>query len=271
MPPCVDATARHRIRRLGEWRILWLLAIGTFKPSFSPMRISLFIPCYVDQFFPEVGIAMVRVLERLGHEVDVPAAQTCCGQPAFNAGFEQEAAAVAEHWIRCFRDADLIAAPSASCVAMVRSSFGRILPHREEIPGLAARTLEFSELLVDHLDVTSTGARFPHRVTFHDGCHGLRELGIGSQPRMLLRNVEGLELCEHDEVESCCGFGGSFSVKFADISTAMAEVKAESIQRVNVRYVVSCDSSCLMQLRGYFEKHSINVKCIHLAEVLASR
>jgi len=235
------------------------------------MRISLFIPCYVDQFFPEIAVAMVDVLERLGHEVHYPGGQTCCGQPTYNSGFEEEAGQVAVHWVQCFRDADLIAAPSASCVTMVRTIVPGILqdrPDAAEISAVTAKTFEFSELLVDHLGVEDVAASFPHRVTFHDGCHGLRELGLHRQPRSLLARVRGLELIEHDEAESCCGFGGAFSVAFPQISTAMAETKARSIARAGVRYVISCDPTCLMQLRGYFEKQHVDIGCLHLAEVL---
>ena len=236
------------------------------------MRVSLLIPCYVDQLFPQVGISMVELLERLGHEVDYPEAQTCCGQPAFNAGFCDEAKAVAERMIDCFLPAEVVVVPSGSCAAMVKVFYRDLFQgtsRQEAAIALGDKTWELSEFLVRKLGVTDVGATFEKRVTFHDGCHGLRELGVKDSPRRLLENVRGLELVEMDEAETCCGFGGTFAVKFPRISIAMAQVKATSAERTSAEVIVSNDPSCLMHLGGYLDKRGKAIECMHLVEVLA--
>lgn len=237
------------------------------------MRVSLFIPCFVDHYYPNAGIAMVRLLEKLGHEVDVPSGQTCCGQPAFNSGYWDEARGAASHMLDVFESCDVVVAASGSCGAVLKvfnpELFENTLDH-DRAMALSGKVFEFSQFLVDHLGVTDVGARFPYKVTFHDGCHGLRELGLKSQPRTLLRHVEGLELIEMGEAESCCGFGGTFSVKFPHISKAMAEVKCDSITETQAEYVVSNDLSCLMQIQGLADQQKRPIKSIHLAEVLTS-
>lgn len=243
------------------------------------MRASLFIPCYVDQFYPQIGVNVADLLERLGHEIDYPANQTCCGQPAFNAGFCGEAKSVAEHFLKTFHDAEHIVVPSGSCAAMVKVFYRELFentPHAQAAHDLAERTWEFSDFLVKKLGVTDVGAKFDARVTFHDGCHGLRELGVKDSPRTLLKHVQGLELVEMDEAETCCGFGGTFAVKFPQISIAMAQVKSASAERTDANIIVSNDPSCLMHLGGYLEKQALEnqttpTRCMHLAEVLASR
>ena len=235
------------------------------------MRIHLFIPCFVDSLMPRAGIAMVRVLERLGHEVVFPEAQTCCGQPPYNSGCRREATELASRFFEVFDAAEQIVAPSASCVAMIRKGYLDLLgndPERSRAQRCADRTFEFSEFLVDRLGVTNVGARYEGRVTFHDGCHGLRELKLREQPRQLLREVQGLELVEMDEAASCCGFGGSFAVKFPRISTAMGCVKADSIVATGAKAVVSCDPSCLLQIEGVLRKQGHAIECLHLAELL---
>jgi L-lactate dehydrogenase complex protein LldE len=227
------------------------------------MRVGLFIPCFVDQLFPKVGVAMVTVLRRLKIDVDYPAAQTCCGQPAFNTGYWDEARQLAQRYREIFAGYDAVVCPSGSCTAMVRNFYPEL---RVEPPA----TFEFTEFLVKKLGVTDVGARFPAKVTYHDACHALRELRLKDEPRQLLRHVRGLELLEMAEAEACCGFGGTFSVKFPQISYAMDEVKCLSIQQTGAEYVVSGDSSCLMQIAGYLQQHKLPVKTIHLAEVLAS-
>ena len=237
------------------------------------MKISLFIPCFIDRFYPGIGIAMAGIFERLGHEVDYPEAQTCCGQPAFNTGFNDEARRVAEHHIACFRNSERVVVPSGSCGAMLRVFFPQLFSgHALEADeaALSAETFEFSEFLVDHLKVTDTGSRYSAKATIHDGCHGLRELRIKHQPRALLRNVRDLTIVEMGEAESCCGFGGTFSVKMPAISTAMAEVKCRSIL-TGADTVVSNDASCLMQIEGLLKRQGHNIRCLHLAEVLASK
>lgn len=240
-----------------------------------PMRVSLFIPCFIDALYPRVGVAIVQVLERLGHEVIYPEGQTCCGQPPFNSGYWDEARGVAARQLEMFKDAEVVVSASGSCGAMFRVFYPELFhgTRREDAAkSLSARTFEFSEFLVEKLGVRDIGARFEGRVTFHDGCHGLRELGTKSAPRELLRAVKGLELVEMGEAETCCGFGGMFAVKFPEISTAMAEVKCNSILETGVEYVVSNDSSCLMQIQGWLDRHSRRaVKSLHLAEVLAQQ
>jgi len=236
------------------------------------MLVSLFIPCFVDQLTPAVGLAVASVLERLGHSVEFRSAQTCCGQPAFNAGYWDQAREVARHALEVFADAEVVVGPSGSCVAMMRVFYPQLFagtPEETAALDLASRTFEFSEFLVTKLGVTDVGARFPHRVTYHDGCHGLRELRLRDEPRALLRAVRDLELVECDEPESCCGFGGLFSVKFPMVSTAMAEVKAGSLERTGCDYIVSSDPSCQLQLDGWLEKQGRRPRTIHLAEVLA--
>ncbi len=236
------------------------------------VRISLFVPCFVDQFYPNVAISMVKIFERLGHEVDYPETQTCCGQPPFNSGYWDEARAVADRMLDAFKDADVIVGASGSCGAMLKVFYPELYhgkPREEEAQALAAKAHEFSSFLVNELGVTDLGARFEAAVTFHDGCHGLRELGIKREPRELLKRVRGLSLIEMKEAETCCGFGGSFAVKFPEISSAMGEVKCASIIETGAEYVVSNDSSCLMQIHGMLERERTGVKSIHLAELLA--
>jgi L-lactate dehydrogenase complex protein LldE len=232
------------------------------------MRVALFIPCFVDQLFPNVGIAMVKVLQRLNIEVDYPLQQTCCGQPAFNTGYWDEARELAKRYCEVFADADAIVCPSGSCTAVVRNFYPELLGKATRV---TANTFEFSEFLVRKLGVTDVGARFPAKVTYHDACHALRELRLKDEPRELLRNVKELELVEMSEAETCCGFGGTFSVKFPMISCAMDEVKVASIQRTGAEYVVSADSSCLMQIDGYAKRRKLPIKTVSLAEVLAAR
>ncbi len=227
------------------------------------MRVGLFIPCFIDQLYPRVGIAMVTVLRRLNVAVEYPAAQTCCGQPAFNTGYWDEARTLAKRYAEIFAGYDAVVSPSGSCTAMVRNFY-------PELGVTPPPTFEFSEFLVRQLGVTDVGARFPAKVTYHDSCHTLRELRLKDEPRQLLRHVKGLELLEMDKAETCCGFGGTFSVKFPMISYAMDEVKCQSIAGTGAAYVVSADSSCLMQINGYLQKQKLPVKIISLAEVLAS-
>ena len=238
------------------------------------MKVSLFVPCFVDQFYPNAALSMVGVLERLGHQVVYPEGQTCCGQPPFNSGYWDEARAVAVRTLAVFRDAEVVVGGSGSCCAMLKVFYKELFhgrPEEAEANALAAKTWEFSEFLVRKLGVTDVGARLPGKATFHDGCHGLRELNLKSPPRQLLGAVRGLELVEMKEAETCCGFGGTFAVKFPAISTAMDEVKCNSILETGAEYLVSNDSSCLMQITGWLNRNGKPVKSLHLAEVLASR
>jgi len=239
-----------------------------------PARVSLFVTCLVDQLFPQVGLAMTEVLERLGYAVDFPEAQTCCGQPAFNSGFRGEARAVGRHFLSVFGSADYIVCPSGSCTSMVRHHYGEIFHKDAEALAAATqvgpRVFEFSEFLLEVAGREDVGACWNGTVTYHDPCHALRELNIREQPRRLLRQVRGLELREMDIAEECCGFGGTFSVKFGDVSSAMLATKIAAIRRTGAQAVVSSDASCLMQLRGGLTRAGLGVRALHLAEVLAA-
>jgi len=238
-------------------------------------RVSLFVTCIVDQVFPQVGIAITEVLERLGYQVDFRAAQTCCGQPAFNSGYPEEARTIARHFLDVFRDAEYIIVPSGSCASMISHHFADIFEHDPkllpEVHALEPRVWEFSRFLLEVAGVEDVGARFDGVVTYHDSCHALRELRIKAGPRKLLANVQGLTLSEMDIAEECCGFGGTFSVKFPEVSGAMARTKIDSIQKTGASTVVSIDSSCLMQLQGVIDRAGLPIRTLHLAEVLASK
>jgi L-lactate dehydrogenase complex protein LldE len=228
-------------------------------------RVSLFITCVVDQIFPNVGIAMADVLERVGYELDVPEAQTCCGQPAFNSGYREEARAVAKHFRDVFANSEYVVVPSGSCASMIAHHFADL---KVEV---APKVFEFSQFLTEVAKVEDLGAKFEGIVTYHDSCHALRDLRIKEGPRRLLRKVQGLELREMDAAEECCGFGGTFSVKFAGVSGGMARTKIESIKRTGANTIVSIDSSCLMQLQGVISREGLPFKTMHLAEILAGK
>jgi L-lactate dehydrogenase complex protein LldE len=238
-------------------------------------RVSLFVTCVVDQLFPKVGMAMADVLERLGYRVDFPEDQTCCGQPAFNTGYRDEARQVARHFLKVFRDAEYIVVPSGSCTSMIAHHFHDLFPAEPDAlnaaHALTPRVWEFSQFLLEVARVDDVGARLEDVVTYHDSCHALREFGIREGPRRLLANVRGLELREMDAAEECCGFGGTFSVKLPEISGGMARTKIDSIVRTGAKTVVSVDSSCLMQIQGALSRAELPVRTMHLAEVLASR
>jgi L-lactate dehydrogenase complex protein LldE len=238
------------------------------------MKITLFIPCFIDTLFPRVGMSVVEVLEGLGHEIIVPEAITCCGQPAFNSGCWEESREVARKVLQTLKDAEVVVIASGSCGAMLKVFYPELFadtPEESAAKNLAAKTWEFSQFLVDKLGVTDVGAKFPSKVTFHDGCHGLRELGCKTQPRALLSKVKGLELVEMRDAETCCGFGGTFSAKFPMISTAMGEGKCDTAKDTGAEYIVSNDSSCLMHVQGLSDRQGRKLKTIHLAEILASK
>jgi L-lactate dehydrogenase complex protein LldE len=235
------------------------------------MTVTLFIPCFVDALFPRAGISMVQILERLGHKVVCPEAIICCGQPPFNSGYWDEARAVAAKVLPQLAAAEAIVIGSGSCGAMLKVFYPQLFektPQADLAKQISSRTWEFSEFLVKQLGVTDLGAKFPHKVTFHDGCHGLRELGVKMPPRELLGKVKELELVEMGEAETCCGFGGTFSAKFPMISTAMGDVKCASAAETGAEYIVSNDSSCLMHIQGLLSRQGSPLKTIHLAEVL---
>jgi L-lactate dehydrogenase complex protein LldE len=228
------------------------------------MRVALFVPCFVDLFAPEVAVAAHRVLTRLGHEVSYPAGQTCCGQPALNSGYFEDAECLARRLLDLLskEKPDAVVSPSGSCVAALRTATGH------DHPALA-RLFEFSQFLTDELNVTDLGASFPGRVTWHDACHPLRELGIRDGPRRLLAAVSDLELVEMDSSDECCGFGGTFAVKAPEVSVGMGERKIAAIEAAGVDFVASTESSCLMQIGGLLARKGSHTRPIHLAEILA--
>ncbi len=237
-------------------------------------RVSIFVTCLIDQLFPRVGMAMTEVLERLGYEVEFREAQTCCGQPAFNSGFRDEARTVASHFLNVFEDAEYVVLPSGSCTSMCNHHIAEL--YRDD-PVMLAKThalepriWEFSQFLTEVAKVEDVGATWNGKVTYHDSCHALRQLGIKDGPRRLLKHVRGLNLVEMDTAEECCGFGGTFAVKFAELSGAIARTKTQSIERTGADAVVSIDSSCLMQIEGAIRRDGLPVRVLHLAEVLAS-
>jgi L-lactate dehydrogenase complex protein LldE len=235
-------------------------------------KVSLFIPCFVDQLNPQVGVDVVRVLRRIGYEVDFPEAQTCCGQPAFNTGYWDEARPLAERFVRIFGSAEAVVSPSGSCTTMVKSFYPELLagtPLHDDAVKLGQRVHEFSQFLVNVAKVTDVGASFPHKVTVHDSCHGLRELHLKQEPRELLKNVRGLELVDLPYGEECCGFGGAFSVKYAMISAAMGDTKAGNIEKSGAEYVTAADPSCLMHLEGILRRKNLKARTIHVASILA--
>jgi len=237
------------------------------------MTVDIFIPCYIDQIYPETGMNMVKILEKFGVSVHYNDNQTCCGQMAFNSGFRDEAKELGEKFINDFPNDRPVVAPSASCVGYVRNYYGKLFFNTGlhlEYKRLQKNIIEFSDFLVNILKVEDTGATFEHRVTYHDSCAALREYKLKDEPRQLLKHVKGLELVEMIERDVCCGFGGTFSIKHEAISTAMAEQKVQNAVDTEAEYIVSTDSSCLMHQEAYIKKNKKPLKTIHLADVLAS-
>lgn len=238
------------------------------------IKVSLFITCLVDILFPQVGVSMVKVLKRLGVEVDFPEEQTCCGQPAFNSGFRQDAKVLAKRFISIFSQDGFIVSPSGSCTSMVRVFYKELFHDDQKmldvVDILSSRTYEFSEFLVNVLKVDDVGATYNGRVTYHDSCHALRELRVQNEPRKLIKSVKGVDFVEMKFPDTCCGFGGTFSVKFPDVSVSILDEKIESIIESGADTVVSTDMGCLMQIGGAINRKKLPVKTIHIAELLAS-
>ena len=242
------------------------------------MKASLFVTCIVDQLFPEVGVAVVRLLRRLGVEVDFPRDQTCCGQAVFNSGFSKEARLLARRVLRSFSpsgneaEAGYVVVPSGSCASMLRVFYPQLFdgdPERQtQAAELAPRVYELSEFLVKVLGITDVGASYQGRVTYHPSCHLLRELGVSEEPRTLIGNVQGADLIEMDQAETCCGFGGTFSVKYPDISGGMLKDKLDSVAKTGADTVVACDMSCLMHMAGGLSRMGADVRPMHLAQLL---
>jgi L-lactate dehydrogenase complex protein LldE len=240
------------------------------------MRVSLFVACYNDTLFPETGRAVVAVLERLGHQVDFPPAQTCCGQMHVNTGYQQEAIPLVRNFVEAFAGAQAIVTPSASCAGMVRDFYQRLAERSgdeelvRKVAELAPRVHEFSQFLVDTLGVEDVGAYYPHRVTYHPTCHSLRALEVGEAPLKLLRRVRGIDLVELEEAAECCGFGGTFAIKNADTSMAMLSDKLACVLRTRAEICTAVDNSCLMHIGGALHRQRTGVRAVHLAEILAS-
>src|SRR5215204_5442118 len=240
------------------------------------MKTALFITCLADAMFPEVGKATVRVLERLGQEVEFPTEQTCCGEMHVNTGYQKQALPLVERFAEVFAPYDAIVAPSGSCVGSVRHQHAMIARRfgspglLEQVEAVATKTYELSEFLVDVLGVTDVGAYFPHRVTYHPTCHSLRMLDVGDRPHRLLEAVRGIRLVDLPRAEECCGFGGTFAVKNADTSVAMGSDKARHVRGTGAEVLVAGDNSCLMHIGGLLSRSQSGIRVMHLAEVLAS-
>lgn len=237
------------------------------------MKVQLFIPCFIDQLYPQTAFNMVKVLEKACCDVSYNNNQTCCGQPAFNAGFTKESRAVATKFINDFNTEEFIVAPSASCVGFVRNYYPGLFNNssiHNEVKRLGDRVYEFTEFLTQILKIEDYGAELKGKATYHDSCAGLRECKIKEGPRSLLKNVKGLELVEMNDNETCCGFGGTFSVKFEAISIAMAEQKVQHALDTGAEFIISTDQSCLMQIDGLIRKKNLSLKTLHIADVLAT-
>lgn len=238
------------------------------------MNVQLFIPCFVDQLFPQTAFNMVKLLEKAGCTVSYNTNQTCCGQPAFNAGFREESKMVCTKFIKDFSGKDYVVAPSASCVGFVKNYYGMMFSedssYKYELKSLQSRIFELSDFLVNILHVTDFKAKLPVEATYHDSCAALRECKLKKEPRILLEKVAGLKITEMEDNETCCGFGGTFAVKFDSISSAMADQKVNNAKAAGAKYIISTDLSCLMHIGAYAEKNGQDIKTMHLADVLVS-
>ena len=240
------------------------------------MQASLFITCYNDTLFPETGRAAVRLLERLGVALDFLPGQTCCGQMHANTGFRAEAFSQARRFVHLYKDAETIVIPSTSCVAMIRDQYPGLVQElgnedlRKDFKALLPRVYELSEFLIDKLGVDDVGAYFPHRVTYHASCHGLRGLHVGDRPFRLLKKVRGLELVPLRNLDRCCGFGGTFSIKNAEVSSAMLSEKLHDVLATRAEYCTALDNSCLMHLGGALHREFAPTRTVHMAQILAS-
>lgn len=236
------------------------------------MKVGLFIPCLVDQFFPNTGIALVKLLKKSKIDFEYPNEQTCCGQPLYNTGYQKNCLPIAKRFIDIFIKYDYIIAPSGSCLSMVKNNYLNLKfenKYNQLSRTLSTKVFEFSEFFVNILNYTNFESKFIGKATYHHSCHLLRELNIKDEPRILMKNVKGLELIESENHNKCCGFGGTFSVKYSDLSDSMGLDKADGIIKTNVDFVIASDDSCLMQIKDALQKRKSKIKTIHLAEVLA--
>ncbi len=248
------------------------LNVLLLKVDYCALKVELFIPCFIDQLRPQIAFDMIRVLERVGVDVMYNPKQTCCGQPAYNAGYWDEAKIVGQKFIREFDGDHYIITPSASCCGMVRNGFTHLFHNsalHNECKAVQKNIYELSEFLVDVMKIEDVGASFDAKATYHDACSALRECNIISQPRKLLNQVKGLELVELKDNTVCCGFGGTFAVKFESISVAMGEQKINNAMDTGAKYLISTDYSCLLHLEAYAKKQGRDIQCLHIAEVLA--
>jgi len=238
------------------------------------MEIDLFIPCFIDQIYPETAWNTVKVLEKAGCKINYNPNQTCCGQPSFNSGYWKETQNLAKKFIKDFEGEKIIVSPSASCSGFVKNNYEKIFSDDKEnlnnAVTLKTRIFELTDFLVNKLKITDLGAEFNHKITYHDSCSALREYGIKEEPRTLLSKVKGLELIEMEGSDVCCGFGGTFSVKFKGISSAMAQQKVEWAMETGAEYIVGTESSCMLNIQSYIKKHKLPIKTIHIADILAS-
>lgn len=236
------------------------------------MKVELFVPCFIDQLYPDTAFSTLQVLQKAGCEVSYNPEQTCCGQPAFNAGFWDDAKAIGSKFLNTFSDEDIIVTPSASCTGMVRNYYNDLFTNttaHNKCRAIQGNIYELSDFLVNILNVDHFGAELEGRAVYHDSCAGLRECKIKREPRQLLSKVYGLDLVELKDNETCCGFGGTFAVKFDAISSAMAQQKVDNAMAANADYIISTDSSCLLHLQSYIDKNQLPIKTMHLADVLA--
>lgn len=237
------------------------------------MKIELFVPCFVDQLYPETAFNTIKILEKAGCEVVYNAKQTCCGQPAYNAGYWEQAKDIGNKFLNDFSETNYIVAPSASCVGMVKNGFNDLFTNtmvHNKCRSMQSNIFELSDFLINVLKRDYFGAELEGRAVYHDSCSGLRECKIKEEPRQLLSKVHGLEMLEMKDTDMCCGFGGTFAVKFDAISSAMAEQKVNHALDMEADYIISTDLSCLMHLDGYIQKNNIPLKTMHIADVMAN-
>lgn len=238
------------------------------------MDADLFIPCFIDQLFPKTGWNVVKILEKSGIKVNYNPNQTCCGQPTFNSGYWDSSRKIAQKFLKDFPNDRPIVVPSASCAGYIKNHYPQLFKDqtelKEDVERVCRNVIELTDFLVNHLRIEDFGACFPHKITYHDGCAALREYGIKDEPRKLLRNVAGIDLRELPENDTCCGFGGTFMVKFVPISTAMVEQKVENALSTGAEYIVSTEASCLINIESYIRKNELPIKTLHIADVLAN-
>lgn len=237
------------------------------------MQIDLFIPCFIDQLYPDTAWNTVKILEKAGCQINYNKEQTCCGQPSFNSGYWDETTQLAKKFIKDFPNNRPIISPSGSCTGFIKNNYTKVIDIKDVDYSkgirLGKRVIELTDFLVNHLNITDLGAEFNHKITYHDSCSALREYGIKNEPRILLSKVKGLEIIEMKEAETCCGFGGTFSAKFTGLSSAMTQQKVESAIETGAEFIVGTESSCLMNIDGYIKKNKLPIKVIHIADIIS--